>query len=441
MELCSREPLLAAGRVVEPETIILADLLHGPEIRVELVPRTALERITGPASTDVATIDDVLSKWLTAYVSPPTWPVARPGESFVSMARRLAATDGCLGRSLHPRARTWFRCLDDDPARIIDAAFAATQIADENRVAEMRGHLASVAGWSGLAKWRTEWAQPDETRPTVSPIDIVAVRAMLESAVAMSRSAEFRDARPAFDDDTARIDTAHIDDARHLAARVDTVMQQLELPDTSPIRPTVHRLLEAIPDAERAAAWLAASEVHLDQHLLAMLDRLEAKRPAERAEAQLVFCIDVRSEGLRRHLEAAGHDETIGFAGFFGVPMRFRRLGWDRAEARCPVLVSPGVDATEIPDPDAVADLAQHFADRRRPPVSRSRTARPSTSSGPRSSPPKPRAGSSDRSPPRKTFLARPAAGSAPRPPSSSTTLCSSSSGCSSPSPYSTRWG
>jgi len=356
MELCSGDPLLANGRVVHPEEIILTDLLHGPEAPVELVPRTALERLTRPASDEVALIDDVLSKWLTSYVSPPTWPFALPGESFTSMALRRARVDASLARVLHPRARTWLRSLDDDPTRVIDAAFALTQVGDEARVAEMRGHLASIAGWSGLAKWRTEWAQPDDTRQTVSPVEIVAVRAMLESGVAMTVSADFHNWRSGLDDDTTTLD-----EARHLAERVTSAMEHLGLPDVPALRPEITRLLEAIPDGERATAWLAASEANLDQRLLSLLDRPEAVRNVERPEAQLVFCIDVRSEGLRRHLEAGGRHETIGFAGFFGVPMRVRLAGWERPEARCPVLVAPGVDATETPDPDAVADLARQL--------------------------------------------------------------------------------
>jgi uncharacterized protein YbcC (UPF0753/DUF2309 family) len=55
-----------------------------------------------------------------------------------------------------------------------------------------------------------------------------------------------------------------------------------------------------------------------------------------RRRLQAVFCIDVRSEGYRRALEAqADGIETIGFAGFFGMALEFQD------SARCPVLISP----------------------------------------------------------------------------------------------------
>jgi uncharacterized protein YbcC (UPF0753/DUF2309 family) len=59
---------------------------------------------------------------------------------------------------------------------------------------------------------------------------------------------------------------------------------------------------------------------------------------ATRAAAQAVFCIDVRSEGLRRALEAAdGGIDTYGFAGFFAMPVAID--GGSRAQ--CPVLLNP----------------------------------------------------------------------------------------------------
>lgn len=58
-------------------------------------------------------------------------------------------------------------------------------------------------------------------------------------------------------------------------------------------------------------------------------------------EVQAVFCIDVRSEVIRRNLEAAHNDiETMGFAGFFGFPVTHQQLGQDEGTDQCPVLLT-----------------------------------------------------------------------------------------------------
>jgi uncharacterized protein YbcC (UPF0753/DUF2309 family) len=74
----------------------------------------------------------------------------------------------------------------------------------------------------------------------------------------------------------------------------------------------------------------------------------------------LVFCIDVRSEPFRRSLEAQGHFQTLGFAGFFGLPVRYQ--GYDDAEAHdaCPVLLKPCHEVCENPVTQSQQIIERH---------------------------------------------------------------------------------
>lgn len=58
-------------------------------------------------------------------------------------------------------------------------------------------------------------------------------------------------------------------------------------------------------------------------------------------DAQLVFCIDVRSEPFRKALESTGNYETFGFAGFFGVPVYIENSITEEVYPSCPVLLTP----------------------------------------------------------------------------------------------------
>ncbi len=55
--------------------------------------------------------------------------------------------------------------------------------------------------------------------------------------------------------------------------------------------------------------------------------------------AQLVFCIDVRSEPFRRAIESQGEYETFGYAGFFGIPISIRKHRTAQDISSCPVLI------------------------------------------------------------------------------------------------------
>ena len=65
-------------------------------------------------------------------------------------------------------------------------------------------------------------------------------------------------------------------------------------------------------------------------------------------EVQAAFCIDVRSEPLRRALEAATPSiQTLGFAGFFGLPIAYTPLGTHARRPQLPGLLAPTMEVTD----------------------------------------------------------------------------------------------
>ena len=64
---------------------------------------------------------------------------------------------------------------------------------------------------------------------------------------------------------------------------------------------------------------------------------------------QAIFCIDVRSEVYRRNLEMIAPEvETIGFAGFFGFPIKYVPLAHNHGQNQCPALIPSAVTIKEV---------------------------------------------------------------------------------------------
>ncbi len=127
-------------------------------------------------------------------------------------------------------------------------------------------------------------------------------------------------------------------------------------------------LAAATLDADkRGYVWLLAYEGRYRQQIFAALAANHGRAAAAggRAEAQLVFCMDDREEGTRRHLEEVNPAlQTFGAAGFFGVPMWWRGLDDAQPTALCPVVVTPANAVREVPRAGA-EEAAERRARRR----------------------------------------------------------------------------
>jgi uncharacterized protein YbcC (UPF0753/DUF2309 family) len=86
-----------------------------------------------------------------------------------------------------------------------------------------------------------------------------------------------------------------------------------------------------------------------------MLSRgFDATRP-EAPRLQAAFCLDVRSEVFRRALEAQGPGiQTLGVAGFFGVPIEYAPLASDSARPQLPGLLAPKYRVTDVGVPEGL---------------------------------------------------------------------------------------
>jgi uncharacterized protein YbcC (UPF0753/DUF2309 family) len=153
--------------------------------------------------------------------------------------------------------------------------------------------------------------------------------------------------------------------ARHASAkRLRTLALALDLEpaallDSSP--EDLKQLVEwmnAFPESDHGPVWLKAFEAGYQNRLLGMIAQARAasaspssddKQDFVRPHSQSVFCIDVRSEPFRRHLESTGANETYGFAGFFAAFIRYRAWGKEHDTEQFPVIMRGKNEVREIP--------------------------------------------------------------------------------------------
>jgi uncharacterized protein len=175
--------------------------------------------------------------------------------------------------------------------------------------------LMTLAGWAQVARWRLWQAEmANGTDDTLT--DLLAIRLVFEEALLEL----FRE---------------------KIGADWDAAVAV----HASPLAPGHDQVLDAILQeaTERSAQRSLAATMALPRPL---------PTRAARPQLQAAFCIDVRSEVYRRALESVGPAiETIGFAGFFGLPLSHRRFASTQSEAHLPVLLSPAVRTCVAVDP------------------------------------------------------------------------------------------
>ncbi|MFN3646009.1 MAG: YbcC family protein [Gemmobacter sp.] len=321
------EALIACASPLKPADLALLKARLATEPPAPAALPTLADLVAGVGGTDwPAVIARAFGLWAAGQfdLGQALWsPAARQGA--YAAWREWATHDltpeiaGLTGFCAHVAA------APDTAARAVLRASERLGLTEAAAPTAYHRLLMDLGGWAQHARWllwQAELAGGSDTTLT----DLLAIRLVWEEAL-----------------------LAH-------APEVGKAWAETLAAHEAPVAPTADQVLDAILQE-------AAERAH-QRRLAAMLNGPAPALPA-RPALQAAFCIDVRSEVFRRALESLDPGiETIGFAGFFGLPLAHLAHGTDEAATHLPVLLNPGLTATShaAPEVEQAARIAARTA-------------------------------------------------------------------------------
>lgn len=235
----------------------------------------------------------VARAWGQVSDSTPLWATWRTAAE--TRGYRLASDN----KNLRPVAA----CLADDPVDSLVAIANHHGLASEQVVPFLMSQAKKLPGWTAHARWRDYEnlrLRDSQTAPNANIAELLCLNAVIE---AVSGSAP-----------------------------------QLSAPVTA--YPSMEPL---VVGRSRESLWQRAFEIAVTGPIIGAVSIAAKTETSLSGEApalvDVITCIDVRSERLRRALERRGH-RTFGFAGFFGVALEYQASP-DLTAQLCPALLAP----------------------------------------------------------------------------------------------------
>jgi uncharacterized protein YbcC (UPF0753/DUF2309 family) len=329
-------PVVVGGRTITTEELLLADLLEGPSSPAPgRTARTLVELVDERSGSDLSgLVDHHVATWC-GLAFAGLAPASGDGRRSLWSSWRAAAAHDAGLRSFGGRAAA--RAAASLPVSAEEAATVLLErlaIPVDHHRDHLLAHLSRLPGWSSVL-----------ARDADELLGYVTVRLAYEHA-AVEGHPSVDAARVALLAGPASTGPGPSPEVRAAALVVHLLGSARNEPVTGAVAQIAHRLAR-FPVEERGLVWQEALELGHRARFVGRLGRTDAGPAVERPRAQIVCCIDPRSEGLRRHLEEAQDLETIGFAGFFGLPVAVQTLDRDHAVQACPIILDPRMTVAE----------------------------------------------------------------------------------------------
>jgi uncharacterized protein YbcC (UPF0753/DUF2309 family) len=252
------------------------------------------------------TINRESIKWLQSFFDEgqATIPMPLRTHGLYAAWRQLARFDTRLhGHDAAKKA--WLTSLSENPETTIASCLDALHIPENQQTRFLSLLLTTLPGWAAHIQYRISYTDTETPHP--HPVSA----------------------------------------SGYLALRI--AMTWLLWPHASSLLDWHSRAQKDVAQKPSPLATLTKHEAVYHVPLLAQLTQNQFSQNTQRRipDAQLVFCIDVRSEPFRKALESTGHYETFGFAGFFGIPVYIEDSITEDIYPSCPVLITPKHHVTE----------------------------------------------------------------------------------------------
>lgn len=255
-------------------------------------------------------LDRLTSKWLCAFMDEGMGEWEMPGRSkgFFSCWRSLAIYDQELGIAAAKE-------IPETADQVL--AQSMKGYSHEECVGIFSGHLAALPGWAGYIKYRISECSPWQAKYPITLKEYLAVRL-------------------------------------YIASRLQSVP---------------HTMGAVVPGQDDLfsvkllwlKAWEKSWQKSFGKAISQNLKHLKFGAPERKSPlAQFVFCIDTRSELIRRHIEDKGDYQTFGYAGFFGIAADYRDPGTGLVRKSCPPILSSAYTISEVPLPAKISELSAY---------------------------------------------------------------------------------
>ncbi|TBN02433.1 DUF2309 domain-containing protein [Hyunsoonleella flava] len=277
-------------RAVLEEMLKEANCLENPEAYL-----IQMEQDNNTPLPSTSKLDVIMTKWLAAFMDEgmAEWQMPNKEKGFFKAWKNLASYDKDIGKPS-------LKHVPDESVDALEQVLSAHNISNYNEV--FTSHISALPGWTGYIKHRADTNTVWQQHFPITIEDYLAVRLTI---------------------------------ANHLGFSFEMAPKTNQ---KSEIKALKH-------------VWLKAWEKSFQNKLVSNLveNSTNLNTQTEVPDAQMVFCIDTRSELIRRHVEASGNYETFGYAGFFGIAADYQHYKEDISVKSCPPIVGSPYKISEAP--------------------------------------------------------------------------------------------